>query len=74
MSNYVIAVRREARDRAPADLAEFLKGIDGLTIRGAANPARIQVEASPEAIEQARQKLGECCHIEAEIVHQKYSG
>ena len=71
MESYVIAIRREARDKAPPGWQELLQDIQGLTIHPAANPSRIQVEASAEAIERVRQLVGGFCHIEPVIYHSK---
>jgi hypothetical protein len=69
MDRYIIGIRREARDRVPPDWLEALAGIDGLTVVGAANPARVQVVASKQAIECARQLCAGYCHIESAIEH-----
>ncbi len=69
MTHYVVSVKRERRQSAAADWPQALREIAGLVIRGDANPNRVQVEATDEAIAEARQKLGELCHIEAAIVH-----
>ena len=69
MERYIIGIRREARDRVPTNWLEALAGIEGLTVIGAANSARVQVVASAQAIERARQLCGGYCHIEAPIEH-----
>jgi len=69
MERYVIALRRECRHRAPADWAATLDDVEGLVVHPSSNPNRIQVEASPAAIAQARRRLGELCHIESIIPH-----
>ena len=69
MSTYIIAIKCEMRDTAPTTCLEMLRGIDGLTIRGASNPNRVQVEASDEAIAEARRRVEPWCHIEAAIPH-----
>jgi hypothetical protein len=69
MNTYIIAVKRELRDTAPANWRDLLRDIEGLTIRGAGNSQRVQVEASDEAIAEARRRLGQWCHIEAAIPH-----
>ena len=68
---YIISVRREARRSTTLDLPEFLKGVPGVEIQGAANPTRVQVEASPEAIDYVRGQIGEICHIEPAILHRR---
>jgi hypothetical protein len=69
MSTYIIAVKREMRQTAPTNWLDMLRDIEGLTIRGASNPQRVQVEASDEAIEEVRRRLGQWCHIEPAILH-----
>jgi hypothetical protein len=69
MSTYVIAVRREMRDQVPPGWDKLLADIDGLSIRGTANPNRIQVDASDAAIADARERLGDCFYIEPASIH-----
>lgn len=66
---YIISIRREVRDPSLLDLREFLKTVPGLQIQGAVNPRRVQVEASPDAIEYVRSKIGSICYIEPAILH-----
>jgi hypothetical protein len=68
---YVIAVKREERERAPDDLASALREVVGLSVEESSNPRRVQVEASPEAIEEARRRFGELCYIEPAIPHHR---
>jgi hypothetical protein len=69
MAKYIIAVKRDQRDKAPASLAEPLQDIEGLEICGDARRSRLMVEASAEAIEEVKQRLGEICYIELTIEH-----
>lgn len=69
LEEYVISIRRDARDRAPADWIDLVRRVAGITIRGSAHPDRIQVEASPEAIEELRHSLSSIAHIEKLILH-----
>jgi hypothetical protein len=69
MESYIIAVRRDARGRIPELWTNQLKEIDGLTLLGASNPMRVQVLASPAAIERVREIYGDCCSIEPLIEH-----
>jgi hypothetical protein len=69
MDTYIIAIRRDSRDKVPADWLTSLQGISGLTIVGSANPARVQVRATPEAIERVRQRCGDTCYIEPLLEH-----
>ena len=71
MAAYVISVKREMRDRVQADWSTQLQGVPELQITGSANPFRIQVEASDAAIEEVRSRLGDVCHVEPVIRHQK---
>ena len=71
MDKYIIAIRRESRATAPTDWVEFLRGIPGLHLASSANPTRIQVEASPEAIEDARRRVGQFAYIEPVMLHSR---
>lgn len=66
---YIIAIKRERRDTAPSHWKAPLRSIAGLAIVGDDDPLRIQVEATDEAIAEARQVMGDCCHIEPAITH-----
>ena len=69
MKRYIISVKRERGAAVPADWAEPLRGIQDLHIRGTANPQRLQVDASDEAIAEVRRLLSALCHIEPAIPH-----
>ncbi len=66
---YVIAVKRDMRDRTPADWADRLRGIAGLRLLGDAGGNRVQVEADEQAIAEAKGLLSPYCHIEPLILH-----
>jgi hypothetical protein len=66
---YIIAIRRERQGEGSQNLADSLKGIPGVSIRGSSNPARVHVEASVGAIEEIRKRLGAVVHIEPIILH-----
>lgn len=66
---YVIAIKREERANVPADWSAALGRIDGLTILGSDDPVRVQVEATDEAIAEARRVLGDRFYIEPVILH-----
>ena len=70
MSRYIIAFKREYRSGAPADLAGSVRDIQGLDVCGDPGLSRILVDATPAAIEQVRQLLGDICHIESPIEHE----
>ena len=69
MTVYLIAVKRERRADAPRDWSRRLRQIPGLTVTGGADPYRVQVEATDDAIARARRELGDLCHIEPAIPH-----
>ena len=71
MSMYVIAVRRDARKKVAPGWETSLKGIEGLFIRGVPNAGRIQVDASEDAIKDAKRRLGDAFYIEASNVHHR---
>ena len=66
---YIIAIKRERRDTVSSNWKEPLRSIAGLAIVGDDDPLRVQVEATDEAIAEARRLLGDCCHIESVIMH-----
>lgn len=69
MDKYVIAVKRGHRSKGLTDLADVVEDIEGLEIHRTAREDRLLVEASPEAIEEVRHRLGDTCHIERVIEH-----
>lgn len=68
---YIIAIKREHRDTVPSHWKEPLRSIAGLAIVGDDDPLRVQVEATDEAIAEARRVLGDCCYIEPVIIHRR---
>jgi hypothetical protein len=66
---FVIAVKRERRDEVPAEWVELVRGTSGVTVMGTANPGRMQVRASPEAISRIRAQLADYLNIEKLIPH-----
>lgn len=69
---FVVAVKREKRAEVPRDWVEIVRGTSGVTIVGEANPTRIQITASPEAIELLRRRLAEYIYIEKIVPHARY--
>jgi hypothetical protein len=61
---FVVAVKRDRRSEVGHDWVETVRAISGLTIRGEASPIRIQVKATPEAIDEVRRRLGEFVTVE----------
>ena len=68
-NRYVIAVKRGMQSKLPSEWTGQLQSIDGLSFVGEPKSYRVLVEASPKAIESARNLLGDSCHIEPLIEH-----
>ena len=60
---YIIAVRREARETAPKDWIQQLGAQDGVEVVGE-SARRVQIRATPEAIQSVHHLVGAYCHIE----------
>ena len=60
---YVVALKREARDTAPKDWIDLLGAQDGVEVVGA-SAKRVQIRATTEAIQSVRSLMGAYCHIE----------
>ena len=69
MARYVISLRRDRRDQAPAGWIDCLRDIAGLTVHETASPRMVVVEATEDAVTEARQRVGEFCHVELEVRH-----
>ena len=65
---YIIAPKREYRDRVVPDWQERLGEIKGVRVLGGLG-TRIHIQATPEAIDRMRQLLGDTHHIEETIRH-----
>ena len=68
-NRYIIAAKRGMRSQLPSAWLEQLQSIDGLSFISEPKSYRVMVEASPKAIELARNLLGDSCHIEPLIQH-----
>lgn len=66
---YVIAVKRERRAEVSPGWVDVVRGTSGITIVGDANPSRLQVRASPEAIRHLQACLSDDVYIEPLIPH-----
>jgi hypothetical protein len=66
---FVLAVKRDRRDDVPDDWVDVVRGTSGLTVMGDADPTRLQVRATADAIEQVRNQLSDYLHIEKLIPH-----
>ena len=64
MVKYIVAVRRGLRSTVDSEWAQPLRDVQGLEIVGDSNPYRLRIEATEPAVQIARQKLGDVCHIE----------
>ena len=67
---YIIAPKRAFRSSVQPDWQESLKQIQGIQVIGQ-QPVRIQVQATPEAMDEARSLLGDMYYIEQSIPHRK---
>lgn len=63
-NRYVIAAKRGMQSKLPSEWVEQLQLIDDLSFIGEPRYYRLLVEASPKAIELARNLLGDYFHIE----------
>jgi len=68
---FVLAVKRDRRAGVPRDWLEVVRGTPGVVILGEANPTRVQIKATPEAIERLREQLS-TIHVEKVIPHERY--
>jgi hypothetical protein len=66
---YVVALERAHLDDAPRDWQEVVRATPGITVLGAANPLRMQVRASAEAIAAVRERLSPYVQVEKVILH-----
>ena len=67
---YIIAPKREFRNSVPPDWQERLKQIKGVRVI-ADQPARLQVQATPQVIAKVSSMFGGMYHIEAIIPHSR---
>lgn len=70
MSSFVLAVKREMRNDAPADWIVLLSKIDGVELLGETESEPIQIEADEDTIARVSEQFKEFCHIEPVIVHE----
>jgi len=61
---YVLALKREARARAPADWQERIRAIEGVRAGGSASALRMQIEASEDALARIGEEFGELLRVE----------
>lgn len=71
MDTYLIAVKRESRDKAQDNWADALDTVEGVEAQpNPLRPDRRQVHATASGIEEIKRRLGDLCHIEPMIMHQ----
>ena len=68
-NEYVIALRRDRRDDAPAQWLQRLAEVEGVSVVGS-SPRRARVLANDAGIERVRSTLGSYLHIEPVMAHQ----
>ncbi len=74
MTRLILAVRREARDRAPPSLFEDIKAIPGVQVIGEWGGRQLQVEASDSARQEIERRYGTLLHVEAKGLYRPSSG
>lgn len=68
MATYVVAIRREARsDTMTAE--EWVRQVPGVHVKGAGNPSRVVIDASPQAVSEIERRFGDMVIVEPEIRH-----
>ena len=72
LDQYVIAVKREARDTAPKNWIDLLGAQEGVEVLGTGTK-RVQIRATTKAIETVRHLVGAYCHIEKMTLHRPLS-
>lgn len=66
--SFVVAIKRNARNRVSHDWVDRLREVDGVEIMGY-GPVRAQIVATPQAIDTLRDILDDNFHIEPVIPH-----
>jgi hypothetical protein len=67
---FVVALRRDARESAPADWIDQVRRTPGVTVVGDANPSRVQIRATTDGIRCLRETLS-FVHIEPIVIHDR---
>ncbi len=68
MATYVVAIRREARLEV-VTAEEWVRQVPGVHVKGAGNPSRVVIEASPQAVSEIERRFGDRVIVEPEICH-----
>ncbi len=69
METYLIALKRERRQKAPDDWVEQIRAVPGVRLVGQSQPFMVRIQATPEALEKIHALVGDSCHIEPIILH-----
>ena len=67
----VIAPKRSSRDSVPEDWIETVRGTPGVSELVQSSFGRVTVEATGDALEGLRSRLGESFHVEEVVLHGK---
>lgn len=68
LTEYILAIRRDARDTAPPDWLERVQRIHGVTLI-TESPGRARVSVDDEAYQRLVDAIGSFCHVEPLIPH-----
>lgn len=68
--SYIVAAKREARNRVNHDWVDRLRQVEGVEVVGS-GPVRVQIRATPTVINALRKTLGDDFHIEPVIPHKR---
>ena len=68
---YIVAVKREARDKMTEKVSDILNRVQGLeTVGGDERSGRYQIEATPQAVDELNRISSDLLHVEPLIAHQ----
>lgn len=68
---YIVAVKREARNKMTEKLSDILDRVPGLqTLGGDEWSGRYQIEATPQAVDELNRISSDFLHVEPLIAHQ----
>jgi hypothetical protein len=69
---YIVAIKREARNKMTEKLSDILNRVQGLrTVGGDENTGRYQVEATPQALDELNRISSDRLHVEPVIMHER---
>ena len=71
MAEFILAIRRSMRDRAPANWRELVEAVPGVEIKGRSSTHRMYVDADPESLAEIQRTVGQYCIIEPVITHDR---